>query len=77
MASHPILELQEILSRTTVFEGTVVSRGQTFNVRTTAGVVVAENPSNFRLQVGDRVRLEGGVITARLRDQDSLPTFDL
>ena len=79
MASrHPVAELARLLSPKRAIRGTVLSiDGEQARVRTRTGTQIANIQEGAIVQVGQEVRLSGGVIVGRVRAEDDLPVYPL
>ena len=76
---NPFLQLQKLLSdKKLVLSGVVVQvANDKLQVRTQAGVVYASIADSTYYKVGDDVLIDSGVAKGKLKDQSTIPVYQV
>jgi hypothetical protein len=78
MPTQPLEALRALINKTSPTEGTVLSvEGTNARVATNKGLVAGQLIEGVSVIAGDRVRLEGTSITAKIRASGAIPVFNL
>ncbi len=78
MSTQPLEALRSLINKAGATEGTVISTdGSNVRVATNKGLVAAQLGEGLSVIAGDRVRLEGTAITAKITATGAIPVFNL